>query len=150
MILLKKLKEKIPNIKFDIYGMDDVNPIWGEKFLSTLKNYKMGLNLSRGYPSKFYSSDRIVQLIGNGLLTFIDKKTKLNKIIKSNSAVYYKDINDLVKKINYYKKNDNLRKKIASYGKKEYFKKFNSNIVGKFIIEKTLKIQSNNKFYWNK
>ena len=35
----------------------------------------MGLNLSRGNPVKYYSSDRIVQLMGNGLLTFIDHKT---------------------------------------------------------------------------
>ena len=35
----------------------------------------MGLNLSRGKPIKYYSSDRIAQLMGNGLLTFIDEKT---------------------------------------------------------------------------
>ena len=35
----------------------------------------MGLNLSRGQPVKYYSSDRIVQLMGNGLLTFINHKT---------------------------------------------------------------------------
>ena len=38
----------------------------------------MGLNLSRGEPVKHYSSDRLAQLIGNGLLTFIDEKTFLN------------------------------------------------------------------------
>ena len=43
----KKLKQKIPNIKFDIFGMDDVQPIWAEEFLNNLKNYKMALNLSR-------------------------------------------------------------------------------------------------------
>jgi nucleoside-diphosphate-sugar epimerase len=58
----------------------------------------MGLNLSRGSSKKYYSSDRIAQLMGNGLLTFIDKKTKLNEIINSNEAVFYKDVNDLIKK----------------------------------------------------
>ena len=96
---LKKLKLKIPNIKFDIYGINEVQPIWGEKFLNNLKNYKMALNLSRGEPIKYYSSDRIVQLIGNGLLTFVDEKTKLKEILSDKGVIYYKNINDLANKI---------------------------------------------------
>ncbi len=146
---LKKLKKRIPNIKFDIFGMDDVQPIWGEKFLNILKNYKMAINLSRGKPIKYYSSDRIVQLIGNGLLTFIDEKTKLKEIISDKGVVYYKNINDLSKKILYFSKNIKRINKISSIGKKEYFKKFNSNIVGRFIIDKTFNYKSINKYYWN-
>jgi len=146
---LNKLKIKIPNIKFDIFGMDEVQPIWGDKFLNTLSNYKMGLNLSRGKPIKYYSSDRIVQLIANGLLTFIDKKTKLNEIISSRGVIYYNDINDLIKKINFYKRNPKLASKISSIGRKEYFKKFNSNIISNYIIEKSNKIKSRKKYNWN-
>ena len=36
----------------------------------------MALNLSRGNPTKHYSSNRIASLMGNGLLVFIDKKVK--------------------------------------------------------------------------
>ncbi len=146
---LKNLKNKLPFLKFDIFGMDKIQPVWGENFLNIISNYNMGLNLSRGKATKFYSSDRIVQLIGNGLLTFIDKKTKLHKIISPKGVVYYNDINDLAKKIMYYSNNFKKLKKKASYGKKEYFKKYNSNIVSKYIIEKTLKINSNFKYSWN-
>ena len=146
---LKKLKQKIPNIKFDIFGMDNVQPIWGEKFLNNLKNYKMALNLSRGKPIKYYSSDRIVQLIGNGLLTFLDEKTKLKEILSDKGVIYYKNINDLAKKILYFKKNNKKLKKISSVGKKEYFKKFNSNIIGRYIIDKSFNKKSFNKYYWN-
>ena len=38
----------------------------------------MGLNLSRGKPTKYYSSNRIASLMGNGLLTFIDKKVQMH------------------------------------------------------------------------
>ncbi len=146
---LKKLKQKIPNIKFDIFGMNQVQPVWGETFLKHLKNYKMALNLSRGKPIKYYSSDRIVQLIGNGLLTFVDEKTKLKEILSDEGVIYYKNINDLAKKILYFKKNIKKLKKVSSIGKKEYFKKFNSNIVGRYIIEKSFNYKSFNKYYWN-
>ena len=147
-MFLKKLKNKISNVDFDVYGMNGVQPIWGEKFLNTLSNYKMGLNLSRGKPVKYYSSDRIVQLIGNGLLTFIDKRTKLNEIISSKGVVYYSNFDDLVKKINFFKNKNDKIKKISSLGKKEYFKKFNSKIVSKFIIEKSFNINSKFKYHW--
>ena len=62
-----------------------------------------GLNLSRGEPIKYYSSDRIAQLFGNGLLTFLDTKTKLNEIFKSNEAIFYENISDLAEKILKYK-----------------------------------------------
>ena len=34
--------------------MNDAQPIWGDKFLQVLSNYKMGLNLSRGEAIKYY------------------------------------------------------------------------------------------------
>lgn len=146
---LKKLKKKLTNIKFDIFGMDHIQPIWGENFIKTISNYNMALNLSRGKPTKYYSSDRIVQLVGNGLLTFIDERTKLNKIISNKGVVYYKNINDLAKKIIYFQKNQKKLKEKASFGKRDYFKKFNSNIISEYIIENTLKVESNNKYSWN-
>ena len=108
----------------------------------------MALNLSRGKPIKYYSSDRIVQLIGNGLLTFVDEKTKLKELLSDKGVIYYKNINDLAKKILYFKKNIKKLKKISSTGKKEYFKKFNSNIVGRYIIDKSFNNKSLNTYYW--
>ena len=44
--------------------------------LRNYQNAKTALNLSRGVPSKYASSNRIASLIANGIMTFIDKKTK--------------------------------------------------------------------------
>ena len=55
--------------------MNNVQPIWADQYFKTISNSKMGLNLSRGSPIKYYSSDRITQITGNGLVTLIDKKT---------------------------------------------------------------------------
>ena len=98
----------------------------------------MGLNLSRGLPTKYYSSNRIASLMGNGLLTFIDKKTQIDDFFNKNEIVLYDNINDLSKKIKFYKKNPNLRKKIAYLGKKKYFKLFNELRTTKYIIDKSL------------
>ena len=95
----------------------------------------MGLNLSRGLPTKYYSSNRIASLIGNGLLTFIDKKTQLGDFFDKNEIVLYDNINDLSDKIKFYKNNSRIRKKIAKNGKKKYFKLFNEMKITKYIID---------------
>jgi hypothetical protein len=67
------------NVNYDFYGFKNKEPIWGNQFYMALTNSKMGLNLSRGLPTKYYSSNRIASLIGNGLLTFIDEQNYVNR-----------------------------------------------------------------------
>ncbi len=148
-IFINKLIRKNKDIIFDVFGMNKVQPIWADQFLQKISNSYMGLNLSRGKPIKYYSSDRIAQLVGNGLLTFIDQKTFLNEFFSEKELIFYKDIDDLSFKLNKYKKDKKLGKKIAEQGKKKYLKYFNSEIISDFIISKTFEIRSKNRFIWN-
>ncbi len=149
-LFINKLIRLNKSIKFDIYGMYNSQPIWAENFLNKVSNSYMGLNLSRGKPIKYYSSDRLAQLMGNGLLTFVDKKTYLQDFFSNDEIIFYKDIYDLSYKINKYKKDTKQRKLIARNGKKKYFKYFNSTLVADYIINKTLDNKSTKKFIWEK
>ena len=135
---LNSLIKKLDNVDYDFYGFQNKEPIWGNEFYQALNNSKMGLNLSRGLPTKYYTSNRIASLMGNGLLTFVDKKTHLDDMFNLNEVVMYHNINDLTEKINYYKKNDKLRRKIGSSGRKKYFKLFNELKISNYIINKSL------------
>ena len=140
---LEKLIKKIPNIKHDFRGFKNKQPIWGNDFYNALIDSKMGLNLSRGIPTKYYSSNRIASILGNGLLTFIDKKTQLNDFFNNNEMIFYNSIDDLASKIKFYSKNDKLRIKIAKKGKAKYFKLFNGNKISKYIVDVSLGNKSN-------
>ena len=133
---IKKLISITPEIRFDIYGMDDVQPVWAERFKKKLSESKMAINLSQGKPLKFYSSDRIAQLIGNGILTFIDEKTKFKNFFNTSEVVYYKNVKDLSNKIKFFSKNSNDINRIAKKGQLKYNKFFNSNLVAEYIIQK--------------
>ena len=135
---LNKLIKKINGIKYDFYGFGKQEPIWGNDFYKSLLNSKMALNLSRGNPTKHYSSNRIASLMGNGLMVFIDKKVEMNNFFNSNEIVSYNDIDDLANKIKFYKRNDKKRAKIAKKGKEKYFRLFNETKISKFIIDKSL------------
>ena len=130
--------------------MNNVQPIWGDDFLSKIASSSMGLNLSRGKPLKYYSSDRIAQILGNGLLTFIDEKTFFNEFLTKDEIVLYKDIEDLGYKLNKYKRDTKERKRIAKNGRNRYINSFNSTIVADYILSKTFDYKSKNKFIWSK
>jgi len=132
---INSLLRLIPDVKTDFYGIDAIEPIWSEKFYDRLRNSKMALNLSRGKSTKYYSSNRIASLVGNGVLTFVDKNTYLNDFFSNNEIVFYSNIEQLAKLILYYSKNDAKRIKKAKHAKKKYFEIFNTELVCKFFYE---------------
>jgi len=132
---LNKLVKKIPRIKYDFYGFANKQPIWGDNFFKSLINSKMALNLSRGRPTKYYSSNRIASVIGNGLLTFLDKKIQMNDFFNSKEVIFYDNITDLADKLIFYSKKDMLRKKIAQNGKKKYFQLFNEKRITNYFLK---------------
>ena len=144
---LDKLVKKIPDIKYDFYGFANKQPIWGNDFNNSLINSKMGLNLSRGKPTKFYSSNRIASIMGNGLLTFIDKGVQLDNFFNNKEIIFYSNISELADKIRFYSNRDSIRKKIAKNGKKKYFKLFNEKAITKYFID--ISLGNNHKSYLN-
>ncbi|MDA9658361.1 glycosyltransferase [Candidatus Pelagibacter sp.] len=139
---LDKLVKKISKIKYDFYGFANKQPIWGDDFNGALINSKMALNLSRGKPTKYYSSNRIASVVGNGLLTFIDKKVQMSDFFNDNEMIFYDNLVDLSDKIKFYSVNDKLRKKIAENGKKKYFKLFSEIKITKYFVDISLGIKS--------
>jgi spore maturation protein CgeB len=62
--------------------------------------------------------------------------------------IFYKDLNELIDKVNFYKRNEEKRIKIGINGKIKYQKIFNNRIVSDYIISKTLNIKSRYKNVW--
>ncbi|MDC3068430.1 glycosyltransferase [Candidatus Pelagibacter sp.] len=147
---INSLINKCKNIRFDIFGMNNIQPIWADQYFKNISNSKMGLNLSRGSPIKYYSSDRITQIIGNGLVTLIDEKTCYGDFFDDTEMVFYKNITDLSEKIEKISEDEKLRKTIGQKGKAKYMKYFNSTLVADFIVNKTYEINSKKKYLWHK
>ena len=150
IVFLEELQKITSDVKFDLYGINKIQPIWADHYFKTISNAKMGLNLSRGDAIKYYSSDRITQIVGNGLVCLIDEKTQYKDFFSNDEMVFYKNLSDLSEKILKISGDDKLRRKIGKKGKDKYMKYFNSSIVADFIINKTLNTKNNNKYLWSK
>ena len=144
---INKLVNKIPNIRFDLYGLNNKQPVWADNYINAISQSKMGLNLSQGKAAKYYSSDRFAQIIGNGLLMLIDEKTQFGNFLNKNEIITYNNVSDLSEKIDKYSNDDKLRKKIAKNGRDKYFKYFNSTVIAEFIVKKSFSLK-HKKFYW--
>ena len=134
-IVINNLMKKFPKINYNFLGIANEKPKWNYDFFDELLKTKMALNLSRGKPLKYTSSNRIAALIGNGIYTFIDKKTNFKDFFNENEVGSYKDLDDLGSKIEKLKSKPNLVNKYGKAGRDKYFKLFNTKKISKEIID---------------
>ena len=135
-------------ISFNILGLYKEEPKWNFELNNEIMKSKIALNLSRGVPAKYYSSNRIATLMGNGCLTAIDKRVRYSDFFNKNEIMVYNNSKDLIKKIVQIKNNPKLIKNISRNGKKKYFKLFSNVIVSQFLIDKTFDFKNKYKYKW--
>ena len=146
---INKLNSKTNFLKKYFIATSFNKPVWGVEYYNLLSKCKMALNLSRGSYQKFYSSDRISSLFGNGLLVFLDKKTNFDKFfINNKEAIFFSNLNDLVKKLKYYNSKISKCRKIAKNGYLKFHKIFSSREICNYILKKTGLKKTNKKYIW--
>jgi glycosyltransferase involved in cell wall biosynthesis len=133
IFFLEKIKEKLKDRVF-ILGKDYSEPKWNFDYYDELSKSKAALNLSRGRPVKYTSSNRISSLIANGIYTFIDEKTQFNDFFNDDEVGFYKNENDLINKLDKILSNERNLKKFSENGKRKYFQLFDNKIITKNII----------------
>ena len=147
-LFINKLNSKTNFLKKYLIATNFNSPAWGAEYYDLLSKSKMALNLSRGSYQKYYSSDRISSLFGNGLLVFLNKKTNFDKFFSNKEAVFYSNLNDLIKKLKYYNSKISLCKKIAKNGYLKFHKIFSSEEICNYILKKTGLKKINKKYIW--
>ena len=146
--MINKIIELNKNLKFDIYGYKNRNPVWSESFYKTISNSSMALNLNRGKSKKYSCSNRIASLMGNGLLTFMDNQKQFDHFFTKDEIIFFDDAIDLLNKLNYYKINVAKRVKIAKKGQDKYFYLFNERNIAKHIVQRSVYGDSNYRPVW--
>jgi hypothetical protein len=147
-MLLKQLMINGEGINFHILGINNDQPKWNYDFYKEISICKMALNLSRGKPLKYATSNRIASYVGNGILTFINSKVKFQEFFNNDEMIFYNNEVDLIEKINLLKNDINKINKISKKGKKKYFKIFENNIVANYILSNTFDLTPSYRYAW--
>jgi len=148
-MFLNKLLVKNKKLTFNILGYEGEQPKWNYQYFKELSKCKTALNLSRGIPSKYASSNRVASLIANGIMTFIDKRTKYQDFFDENEMGFYTSAEDLINQLEKLNGDINKINKISKRGKAKYFSIFDNSIVSDYIISKTFNKTSKYKHVWD-
>jgi hypothetical protein len=144
---INKIDKKID---INLFGAYNKNPVWGTDYFNELSKCKMALNITRGKPIKYYSSDRIASLLGNGILTFIHDGYSYDDFMTKDEIIFYSNIEDLNEKLNFYSKNDNERIRISKNGKIKSSEIFDNKLITNFMVSKIMNKPIEKKYKWMK
>jgi len=137
-------------IRFNLLGFNNEQPKWNLDLYEEMKKCYFALNLSRGGPYKYTSSNRIATYVGNGMPICVDEKLQFSNFFNKKEMIFYKDEKDLIKKLKVLLNTPNKISAIGRRGKQKYFKLFNNLIIGDYILSKSLMFKSKYKFIWEK
>lgn len=146
--MLETLSRDSGELRFKLYGSLGRPPVFGAAYLDVLARSKMGLNLSRRSDIPYYSSDRIAQLAGNGLLVFIPETPGFRTLFSDDEVVYFGDTLDLVHKAHHYQAHDDRRQAVAARGRRRAHDSYNGARIARFITEATFGIPYSDDYEW--
>jgi len=147
---IEDLLNKSFDINFHILGLYNEQPKWNYEFQNELKICKTALNLSRGGPNKYSSSNRIASLMGNGILPFIHEDVKYQDFFDNDEIITYKTSSELINKLLNIKDDMAQIFKRSQKAKKSYFSYFNNKIVSDFLIFKIFNFKNKYKYICHK
>ncbi len=134
--------------KMKCFGAFENNSVYGADYIRVLSESKMGLNYSRRNDMELYSSDRIAQLTGNGLLTFCPEIPSFNLLYSDDEIVYFDSAQDLVEKFEAYSQDEELLKKVAKKGWEKSHQSYNCKRVTKFMLEAIYDAPYSEEYEW--
>lgn len=136
-VFLQDLERRLANLRSGIYGCLDRPGIFGWEKEQVIVRSKMALNLSRRTDVALYSSSRIGELMGNGILTLTPRGAGLESLYAEDELVYFDGIDDLAEKIRHYATNREERTAIARKGCERNHRDYNGTEVARFIVSLT-------------
>ena len=148
--LVKYLVDKLPKgFNFLTPGSFGEPGVWGRDYERALAESKMGLNLNRQEGLQWYSSARMAQLAGNGLLTFTHASGGFQSLFPEETLVYFNTKDDLLEKLIEFHHDDAKRREWASRTRKFFHEHMNSNLYARYIVETAMERPLSNSYVWH-
>lgn len=151
------IKKELPTVHCAFFGPGYASPVYGAEFMRLLGQSRIGLNFSQrsntaksgpGGELYLYSSDRIGQYLGNGLLVFSTAAFSLSELYGVNTIIEVNGPDDFVDKIRYYLNNDQELRKIAGCGYELAHREFNERLVSQYMVESVLGLSFSHPYNW--
>ena len=140
--------EFLPTMNFKTFGSFGEDPVWGRDYDRVLARTKMGLNFNRQEGYHWYSSARMAQLAGNGILQFTHESPRFDELMPEESIVYFSDEADLVKKVKEFNADEAMREAWAKTAREFFHQEMNNKLNSQYILESTLGLPYSHDYVW--
>lgn len=153
-----RLMRAEPSLRCAFYGFDGAETLYGAAYFATLARASMGLNLSSDRaetaleqaPAEelyLYSSDRISQLLGCGLLTLSLTTNRLEELY-GDGMIFADTPQALCEAAKRLAREDATRRRVAQVGWQRAHQEFNERRIAAFIIETTFRQKASQDYAW--
>jgi hypothetical protein len=139
---------QLPALRADLRGAPDRPSVRGAAFLEALANARMALSISRPDTVYLYASDRMSQLLGNGLLTFVARSTGFQDLFGEDEIAFYDGVDELIDKLAFFASHDAERRRTAEAGWRAAHSMFASQRVAKYILERSFDEPLSETYPW--
>jgi len=146
---VKFLKNELDGeLNFKTYGSFGEPPVWGRDYDRVLADTRMGLNLNRQEGHYWYSSARMAQLAGNGILQFTHSGPRFDELLPPESVVYFNDDSDLLAKVREFHSDDAKRQAWSARAREFFHNEMNNRLYAQYILESALLIPFSHEYVW--
>ena len=147
--MVKALKDTLQSeLCFKTFGSFGEAPVWGRDYDRMLEKTKMGLNFNRQEGYYWYSSARMAQLGGNGILQFTHSGPRFDELFPSESVVYFTEQDDLLGRIREFNHDDAKRQDWADRTRTFFHHEMNNTLYAQYILEASLLAPFSNEYVW--
>jgi hypothetical protein len=155
-----RLMRAEPALTCDFHGFDGAPGLYGAAYFERLAQARMGLNLNsdraetarRAAPEEelyLYSSDRVAQLLGCGLLTLSFRTNRLTELFDDGQEMAFADSPEAMRDAALrFKRDDSTRKKIAEAGWRKAHSAYNERLVAAFIEDTLFRRPHSRAYAW--
>jgi hypothetical protein len=144
------LKEKLPaSLDFYTPGSFGVPGVWGLDYDRALAESRMGLNLNRQEGLHWYSSARMAQMGGNGLLVFTHRSGDFHTLFPPETLVYFDTQEELLGEVEAFHHDDARRRQWAANTREFFHRELNSARYARYIAEAGMGLPLSQEYVWH-
>ncbi|MFD1217351.1 glycosyltransferase family protein [Microbulbifer celer] len=149
--LVEQLQSQLPaDFRFHTPGMRDQPTLWGRTYERKLAASKMGLNLNRQEGYQWYSSARIAQMAGNGLLVFTHAAARFDDFMPAETLAYFDSDDSLARQIQTFHHDDAMRRHWAGRCRAFFHREINNTLYAQYIVEAASGQSFSHDYVWHR
>lgn len=131
--LVADLRDRLPQYRFLTPGVDSSH-LLGAAFGEALANSRIGLNISRRNDIRWYSSDRMAHLMGNGLLVAMERASGFGDLFREDEVAFYDSVDELADRLRWFGRDDQTWRATAQRGWLACHAMFGATRVAEYMV----------------